>query len=208
MDQKEFRVLIKLTYELNTLTNLILIGDCNAHIGEAQVLPAQLLNQSQCALAKKRRSKDSKIDSRGKQFLEMCEDENFVILNGRTLNDQSGEYTYISKVGCSVVDFCCVTTPCLPFVHDFKVLADTFSDHMPITLQLSTGMKHYEENLTPLLPKLIWVQKNEEVYQSRLEQDLNMTVCNGSVKEEVEHLLSCIKRAAENRKGGNPTHRQ
>lgn len=55
-----------------------------------------------------RKSKDKVENKKGKQFLELCDNYNFVVLNGRTPGDIDGEFTFVGGVGSSVNDVCAV----------------------------------------------------------------------------------------------------
>lgn len=52
-----------------------------------------------------RTSPDKKVNSFGLDLLEFCKSYNMPIANGRLLGDKArGDFTYISQLGCSVID--------------------------------------------------------------------------------------------------------
>jgi hypothetical protein len=57
----------------------------------------------------KRQSRDTKIDHRGKELLDLCISNQLSILNGRVLGDMFGNYTCYTPNGASVVDYVLVS---------------------------------------------------------------------------------------------------
>lgn len=66
----------------------------------------------------------------------MCDDFGFLVLNGRSKCDSKGDFTFINKLGASVIDLALVSIHCLQIVSDFKVIEYIGSDHLPIQLTL------------------------------------------------------------------------
>ena len=56
-----------------------------------------------------RRSKDKTVNRLGKKLIELCQDFNLFILNGRGEGDREGEWTFVSERGTSVVDYSLVS---------------------------------------------------------------------------------------------------
>ena len=55
------------------------------------------------------------------------------MLNGRTVSDPVGEFTYLdNRGGSSVIDYMLVSSDLYPTVIDFEVLPADYSDHFPI----------------------------------------------------------------------------
>jgi len=54
------------------------------------------------------------------------------VTNGRTSGDDNGEFTFIAAQGCSVIDYCIVSSDIFAYVQEFRVVSDPMSDHMPI----------------------------------------------------------------------------
>ncbi len=57
-----------------------------------------------------RQSKDETVNAFGKSLVSLCRELGVHVLNGRGTGDETGEFTYVSKVGCSVVDYILVDT--------------------------------------------------------------------------------------------------
>ena len=68
-----------------------------------------------------RYSRDSKLDSRGKELLDFCIGNNLRILNGRILGDSLGNFTCFNVHGQSVVDYVIASEEVLSHVLTFKV---------------------------------------------------------------------------------------
>lgn len=110
--------------EKNSHIKFALTGDFNARIADSQSLSFDvILDNPNCNLSRK--SRDRVINSRGARLLELCDDHDFIILNGR-FNDIEGEFTFCGGVGKSVIDFICFPIDCISCIVDFKVLAEPF----------------------------------------------------------------------------------
>lgn len=79
-------------------------------------------------------NKDHVLDPSGRRLLLLCQTSNLIIANGRVLSDcSSGEFTYCSHNGLSVVDYLLLNPNDVQHLTDFKVLEfNEFSDHAPI----------------------------------------------------------------------------
>ena len=53
----------------------------------------------------KRKSKDKVINLEGEKLIDFCIKENFYIMNGNYPQDLEGDFTYISKLGASTIDY-------------------------------------------------------------------------------------------------------
>jgi hypothetical protein len=103
-----------ITNEYKDKGNIILCGDMNARSGSE---PDFIQNDNYDIyvpvnddyvydlVQEKRQSQDDKIDSRGKQLLELCIATQMRILNGRVIGDLYGRYTCHKTTGSSVVDY-------------------------------------------------------------------------------------------------------
>ena len=94
----------------------------------------------------KRKSKDKINNKPGRQLLELCSENNFVILNGRSISDKNGEFTYISSLGSSVIDYTIVSQVLFNRV-DLAILSRPESAHMPLKLEFTMGqLENFEKN--------------------------------------------------------------
>ena len=85
-----------------------------------------------------RTSKDSVTNKRGKDLIDHLACTNLSILNGCTIGDILGEFTYVGHNGKSVVDYVATSQYLKDKVDSFKVLELTkFSDHKPCLCSLN-----------------------------------------------------------------------
>ncbi|XP_071177865.1 uncharacterized protein [Mytilus edulis] len=122
-----------------------------------------------------RKSKDSSINTRGRQLLSLCISSSLRILNGRTMGDLMGAHTCFQPLGCSVVDYFLPSEELLPnftYFHTHNFLPD-FSDHCQISCMLKCNTKIYERNLNlALMPdKYIWDDNSVSAFQDAINSN-------------------------------------
>ena len=54
-------------------------------------------------------SQDSVHNKSGCKLLSFCKENDLMILNGRVESDSEGRFTYLSRAGCSVIDYVVVS---------------------------------------------------------------------------------------------------
>lgn len=117
--------------------NVIIIGDPNCRTGCTgnAIDPVEFDNSR---LASRRSSMDIITSSRGKSLLRFTGEEGLVILNGRSIGDPNGSFTFMSPAsGRSVIDLCLCSFPLVSYISDFTVLPlFTGSDHLPIQVSV------------------------------------------------------------------------
>lgn len=89
----------------NKLRDFIIIGDLNARIGAFQGTGKHIINDQ---LRKERISKGPIVNSNGKDLIELIHEQDLVVLNGRTHGDKEGDFTFATRAGQSVNDYCLV----------------------------------------------------------------------------------------------------
>lgn len=139
-------------------------------IGGEQALPDESIFSSPL-IELIRTSKDPITNARGRRFVEFCDENDLVILNRRCRRDNLGHFTYIASQGCSVNDLCCVPINLICLLNEFRIIPESFSDHLPISR--SVVGKQPEKNLMPLIPQLKWNNGFADSYRSRLEITVN-----------------------------------
>lgn len=172
--------------------NLIIIGDLNARIGRENITgESELLEH----LSDNRKSKDTKIDKRGKDLIELCYEYGFNICNGCTKGDEEGELTYINANGGSVIDLGLFRGQWTGKIQKFQVLDINYSDHFPIRLEIVTPV-HNRVKMN-LLPKMNWNMERVKQYQDKV-RTLVATYNNqaeGNINEWYNHLIDTVKLA-------------
>jgi hypothetical protein len=103
--------------EVQTLGGIILLGrDFNARsttlpdtidTGDLcellQVL--ELVETKKPSIVAKRLNRNASVGGWGHELLDLCYDARLLILNGRTLGDELGEFTCLANGGCNTVDY-------------------------------------------------------------------------------------------------------
>lgn len=154
------------------LENPVLIGDHNIRIG-AEQQDLEDIYHNNPHLKTIRQSKNKTVNTKGKEYLEFCSEENLCIMNGKTDGDELGEYTFVSTIGKSVNDICDVNCEFLKNILDFKVVQRIESDHMPIELTIELGNANNDYENLNLLPKLTWKEQFKEKYHNDLSSNLD-----------------------------------
>lgn len=186
---------LKMFFENNDITNIILIGDLNVRIGEWSQEVDQIYQELFAAGLEKRKSKDKTKNSQGKQLIDMCTDNNLLILNGRTKGDEEGSLTYLSYLGESVNDICAISLDIVQYIQKFTIANQIWSDHMPIRLKLYIENKEDKIKKLNLLPKLYWKDNKKYEYQQKLDENLErLRLVN--VEPSLKTLCDAIKKSS------------
>ena len=127
---------------------------------------------------RKRNNQDIHVNSYGEKLIDFSISTKMRILNGRTLGDFQGKFTYIGYNGASTIDYILASESFLmrKYIHSFNVEDLTsLSDHRPINVKLKY-IKNKETTNNPinLLPKPNrFYIKNIESYREKLENEMN-----------------------------------
>ena len=183
------------TLELLCDKNIIFLGDFHYRIADKQILPPISVFEG-VLLSSNRRSKDKKSNGRGNQFLELCDDHNLIILNGRSLGDTEGHFTYSDTRGASVINLCCAFYNIIPNIVDCQVLDQFYSNHFPIQVNISMGPIHKANIIIPSIKKLKWMPINSEKYSKKVKELLRKDEGRESETEEaVNSIILMIHEA-------------
>ncbi|XP_075162649.1 uncharacterized protein LOC142235283 [Haematobia irritans] len=169
----------------NDRTNILSI-DINIRIGEIQQDICDLYRDVFHAGTDIRKSLDKVTNTNGKRYIDYCNDQNLIVVNGQTHGDEEGNFTYVSNSGTSVNDICALSVNLLQYLDSFRVIDKIWSDHMPITLNINVKTRDASEDKLKLLPKLIWKDSYKAEYQSNLNNKLLYT-----------HDITCIKELTD-----------
>lgn len=132
---------------------LIISGDFNARVAEG----GDLNNFSiETTFNSNRNSFDKMVDPRGKCLLDFVNNNDLIILNGRSRGDKMGKFTHISTNGNSVIDYCICNIEALLMITDFQVKQiETGSDHFPLFTGIAKP-KPRIDNFSNCLPSYTW----------------------------------------------------
>ncbi|CAG2207784.1 unnamed protein product [Mytilus edulis] len=122
-----------------------------------------------------RNSNDTKVNTRGKDLIDLCISHQLRFLNGRIIGDLFGKYTCYKPVGASVVDYAIMSESALNQVLYFKVndFIPTLSDcHSKIEWKMSAHFTttHAEviDNILPLSCNYVWSDDSSDKFQDAL----------------------------------------
>ena len=140
---------------------IIVGGDFNARTGNLKDIVINGKNENiylqlpdyvySKSCTRERVNQDKKINDFGYELRDICISANLNILNGRTIGDLMGKYSYIGPNGCSTVDYVLSSDNICNdrgIIKHFKVNElKRFSDHRPISLSLKTIPRKETVNL-------------------------------------------------------------
>jgi exonuclease III len=134
--------------------DVLLGGDFNCRTGALlDFLPASdsvhssLPNYDQDCNVCLRNNTNVRVNVFGKSLIQLCKTTNMRLVNGRTVGDIFGNFTYYNTQGASAVDYVIVLASWLQSVKYFSVLPFThMSDHCPI--EMHTKQVHTVINST------------------------------------------------------------
>ena len=154
-----FRELYNQLLTFGDYESIIIGGDFNARTGTLKDITINEKNENSFLkisnsrndtdTKRERINQDKKINNFGYELRDICIAANLNILNGRTIGDLLGNYTYIGPRGCSTVDYVLASEDIsinTNIIKHFKVNDLTrFSDHRPISVALNNKGKKVEE---------------------------------------------------------------
>lgn len=177
-----------------------------------------------------RTSKDSTIDNRGIELLELCSVSDLTIANGRFGSDKDvGDYTCIRYNGASVVDYLLIDGHKQNLLRSFDIRSLTESDHLPLkfSFELRTGWDFdfdLQENETFSMTsirqpdRIVWNNERLNSFLSKLQSDETFEMCTeflnkcsrNELNEAIEQLDSIMRFCASDmiRKPRKPTSRK
>ncbi|UYV71615.1 hypothetical protein LAZ67_8003861 [Cordylochernes scorpioides] len=172
---------------------VLLAGDLNTRTGAMGILHNTLYLP--CYLTTRRTSKDPVISTHSEQFIDRLDNNTLTILNARTRGDRSGNYTYISARGSSVVDYCIVSHGLLGYVHDLYIEGLPHSDHLPliIKMDMSWGPKQVTNPTSRVKKKYIWLPERATLFVEDLGGAYGFW--NNSIENIMNNMVNQIKSA-------------
>ncbi|XP_075150847.1 uncharacterized protein LOC142224955 [Haematobia irritans] len=156
---------IRETFRNKKDASIILAGDMNVRIGNLQQPLSEVILAEFKPGTEYRRSRDEIVNTKGKQFKEFCDDNGLVVLNGRTVGDEEGHFTYVSHIGSSVNDIAAVSYDALPMIRQFEVIEKTWSDHLPIYIEIEIYKTSSITKSMKLTPKLQWKEARRKSFK-------------------------------------------
>ena len=197
-DANDYDIISEDMFTLNSKYKcpFVLLGDFNSRTGKLDDFLLQNTtkeNFQKLNIETKRYNSDEKIDSNGRNLINLCNDFNLGILNGRFGKDKNiGQFTCVKTIGQSVVDYIITSATLFPCVLDFYV--DNFDNcmsdvHLPLctTLKVENENKKQKEvfiqNYKPIEFKASWKIEKKVEYQQAFSNEKIL-----SLTEKLESL--------------------
>ena len=124
-------------------------------------------------------------------LLNMCSTFGLYILNGTCKGDLHGRYTYVTGLGCSVIDYFIASEELyyelLP-VSELPVAERIESSHLPVELVINTRPKNAlgatNSNNGKIINRIVW--KNEKI------ESFLQSVKSAQIQEQINNATSLI----------------
>lgn len=183
--------------------NMILIGDFNAHTGNLQTQVPSEIWDNLPHLRPHRNSRDTCVDRKGKNLLELIENFGGILLNGRSKHDEQGDITFLNSQGASVIDYAIASSEICKNILDFRVLNEIYSDHFPIEIEIRIISKcqsrqSYECQVQKMkrVPRLLWTLQDQKCFAIKISQTFLQSV-NKNEPPNVGAVINSIKLASD-----------
>lgn len=148
----------------------MIIGDLNARTG---------VNEGYISYKNTvRKSEDVMVNNEGNKVLDLCNSYGLSIVNGCTMSDIDGNYTFIGRQGCSVIDYCLIGIEWENNVTDLKVDLQDYSDHLPLIVDVNFKISNGNAEANSeqkLKPKITWNLRQLNQYNLLIDRRINST---------------------------------
>ena len=171
-------------------SSILLLGDFNARTGDLQEVDSLCegsfqqdlqMDDAECDDQQPRSSLDNTINRYGRRMIQFCRDAQLWIMNGRVNGDSEGEFTYVSYMGKSVIDYALGDKVCLARTKRFLVHTRVESDHMPVSVLVDWSEVNDEGDIdsnerenqlvslqTVTIKRFRWMREHVDFVRSRL----------------------------------------
>ena len=187
------------------LGDILLNGDFNARTGNLNDYIKHDYSSSHIQTGKnysldktvhntERENKDNKINSWGRELMVLCKSAGLRILNGRTIGDLFGDYTYFKGNKKSAVDYVIVSKHWLGNILHFSVSEPIpyLSDHCFLNTVIKCSInKAYtpekQSNMKKLYNRFIWKAESKELFRNALMQEASQRMLVSFMSTNYEH---------------------
>lgn len=198
---------------------LILTGDFNSRVGtEMDYIPNDDLKHLPIGehydtdnFEVERKSKDSYVNKFGRELISMCCSFCVHILNGRVKPDRNGEYTFVSPLGKSVIDYFMVSSQLFEFCTEFLISDNDESSHFPIICKIAS-LENYnhslnnEQNGGNKWVRYKWKEQYQDNFIDKLYSDFAtkslqeflQLITEHDISEAADKLVNILQYAGEN----------
>ena len=137
-------------------------------------------------------SHDTEVNEFGRRLLEMCACYDLELLNGCVRFDSSGNFTYLSDHGHSVIDYFLTSCNISKYVEKLTVKERIDSDHMPVEMYckvLKENCARHEVNVRIVVEKIVWSRDNMPSFVSKISSD--------SFQEQIRKAVNLVDESLE-----------
>ena len=131
------------------------------------------------------RVKDEVLNTEGRKLLDIVEDRGWTVMNGRVNGDENGEYTYVSHLGQSTIDYLIVNETGKENIGKLHIGELGESDHRSLEVDIIyTGPKFKKVGM-----RMCWNEGAIKEYKTRIE---NIEINQGNVNDMMLQLKQWI----------------
>lgn len=161
--------------DFNEEKKIVVGGDFNVRIGEMGDFSEWSREEGTFT----RKSKDKTIGNGGRLLTEFTENKGWRILNGSTIGDEEGEYTFTGARGSSVIDYAIVNDRMWENICAFRVGNRIESDHNPLEVnfrcfsegEMFTSVKSKGNSINEVEREILsWDEESIKIYQEKTTQ--------------------------------------
>jgi exonuclease III len=179
--------------------SMIIGGDFNARVGELNNIADETPffgSQLSCF----RSSLDSLVNRKGRLLVQLMEENMLYVLNGRTVSDTPGQFTFLNDNGSSAIDYVWINTSSINRIDDFAVCDFILSsDHLPLLVKTNFCVDREPRRNDEYQYKFIWEDKYDEVFKRSMQLSNRLLVAEGgSIEQLSDNLIRAIKESAQN----------
>jgi hypothetical protein len=178
-------------------------GDFNARTGEINSCASDVgeLRQQKYHVSA-RQSSDKQINADGRKFLDFCETNNLIILNG-LFGSESGKFTHINCNGVSVIDYVACSPSLLSYIASFTVESRAEANHMPLSVSFTLNHSclpppNCSIKESKFISKYKWQADKANTYYSTLDYSLryfySYISCVPNYKIDITFVLDFINK--------------
>ena len=92
---------------------------------------------------------DPEYNNCGEQLIMLCQESDIHILNGRTNGDPTGHLTFVTKNGCSLIDYFLISSDIFCKQIDMWVEDEDMTQHFPVKMTIKAAVV---PSVTPGIP--------------------------------------------------------
>ena len=193
--------IMELDSKYNTC-DFVLCGDLNSRTSNLGNRSDHVFDPCRDPYDHTRFSQDKTINTFGRSLLTMCLSFNLTILNG-LFDEESGAHTYVSSNGCSVIDYCIVSTGLLWMFKSLRIVETVLSPHFCVEVDVccmeASGVgTPYDLDLE--MRKIVWNSDLSDDYVSNLKtylETVDVDEATLDVDSMTEKLSLCFTGAGE-----------